>query len=80
MAEAVSRQRQANETPTQATLTDGRPRRRVRPSVLLERYRTEIRSIVARHRGANPRVFGSVLHGTDTEESDLDLLVDSEPG
>ncbi|WP_459869455.1 nucleotidyltransferase family protein [Endothiovibrio diazotrophicus] len=25
---------------------------------------------------ANPRVFGSVLHGDDTEESDLDLLVD----
>lgn len=24
----------------------------------------------------NPRVFGSVLHGDDTEASDLDLLVD----
>jgi predicted nucleotidyltransferase len=24
----------------------------------------------------NPRVFGSVVHGEDTEDSDLDLLVD----
>lgn len=28
----------------------------------------------------NPRVFGSVLHGTDTEDSDLDILVDTIPG
>ena len=27
-----------------------------------------------------PRVFGSVLHGTDHEESDLDVLVDALPG
>jgi len=27
----------------------------------------------------NPRVFGSVLHGTDRENSDLDLLVDASP-
>ncbi|MEY4592040.1 MAG: hypothetical protein RIR18_935 [Pseudomonadota bacterium] len=29
---------------------------------------------------ANPRVFGSVMRGTDTENSDLDLLVDPLPG
>ena len=28
----------------------------------------------------NPRIFGSVLHGEDTEGSDLDLLVDTLPG
>ena len=28
----------------------------------------------------NPRVLGSVLHGLDTEGSDLDLLVDPLPG
>ncbi len=32
-----------------------------------------------RFRVANPRVYGSVLHGTDTEDSDLDLLVDPLP-
>ena len=26
-----------------------------------------------------PRVFGSSVHGTDTEDSDLDLLVDPAP-
>lgn len=38
-----------------------------------------IRQAVARHRVANPRVFGSVLHGCDAEGSDLDLLVDPLP-
>lgn len=28
----------------------------------------------------NPRIFGSVLHGTDRDGSDLDLLVDALPG
>ena len=29
------------------------------------------------HRAANARVFGSALHGLDTAESDLDILVDT---
>jgi hypothetical protein len=62
------------------TLTNGQPRRRVSPSELLERHRADIRAIVARHHGANPRVYGSVVNGTDTEDSDLDLLVDQGPG
>lgn len=33
-----------------------------------------------RYRTTNPRVFGSVLHGTDIEGSDIDLLVDALPG
>lgn len=32
--------------------------------------------MVLRHRARNPRVFGSVLSGRDTENSDLDILVD----
>ena len=32
------------------------------------------------HRTENLRVFGSVLHGDDTDASDLDLLVDPLPG
>ena len=31
-------------------------------------------------RARNPRVFGSVLHGRDTETSDLDVLIDPTPG
>ena len=33
-----------------------------------------------RYRAANPRVFGSVVHGRDIDGSDLDLLVDALPG
>ncbi len=31
------------------------------------------------HRAVNARVFGSVAHESDTEESDLDILVDTTP-
>lgn len=39
-----------------------------------------MREIVPRFRSSNLRVFGSVRHGTDREDSDLDLLVDPLPG
>jgi uncharacterized protein len=48
----------------------------MRPSVALQTHRDAIREIALRHRVKNVRVFGSVLHGDDTEDSDLDLLVD----
>jgi len=51
-----------------------------RPSVVLSQNRELIRLIVLSHRSSNPRIFGSVLHGTDTESSDLDLLIDPLPG
>lgn len=52
----------------------------MRPSVALDQKREAVRAAVGRFRLANPRVFGSVLHGTDQEGSDLDLLVDALPG
>jgi uncharacterized protein len=48
----------------------------MRPSIALQTHREAIREIALKHRVCNVRVFGSVLHGEDTEESDLDLLVD----
>ena len=33
-----------------------------------------------RYQTTNPRVFGSIVHGNDTDGSDLDLLVDPLPG
>jgi predicted nucleotidyltransferase len=51
----------------------------MRPSQALELHREEIRRIVESRRARNPRVFGSVLHGDDTETSDLDILVDPTP-
>ncbi len=52
----------------------------IRPSSALNQNRELIRRVVLSHRSNNPRVFGSVVSGTDTENSDLDLLVDPLPG
>lgn len=43
---------------------------------MLNLHRQDIRHIVEENHASNARVFGSVLHGDDTENSDLDLLVD----
>jgi uncharacterized protein len=52
----------------------------MRPSLVLDQNRSAVRELVSRFRTVNPRVFGSVMHGTDREGSDLDLLVDALPG
>jgi hypothetical protein len=52
----------------------------MKPSVALDRKRAAVRELTGRFLAANPRVFGSVLHGTDRDGSDLDLLVDALPG
>jgi len=36
--------------------------------------------MTARFKAANPRIFGSVLHGRDMKGCDLDILVDPLPG
>ena len=48
----------------------------MRPSTALQNHRETIRAIALRHRVTNVRVFGSVVHGDDTEGSDLDILVE----
>ncbi|QFY44549.1 nucleotidyltransferase family protein [Candidatus Methylospira mobilis] len=52
----------------------------MRPSDALDMNRAAVREATSRFRTANPRIFGSVLHGTDKDGSDLDLLVDALPG
>lgn len=52
----------------------------MRPSLVLDLKRCAIRDAAGRFHVENPRVFGSVLHGTDQDGSDLDLLVDALPG
>lgn len=52
----------------------------MKPSDALRHREQSIRETVARFRARNPRVFGSVLHGTDKDGSDLDLLVDPQSG
>jgi len=47
---------------------------------LLKEKREEILRIAAKHGAHNVRVFGSAARGEDTPESDVDLLVELEPG
>ncbi|WP_248748049.1 nucleotidyltransferase domain-containing protein [Pseudomonas sp. MWU12-2037] len=51
----------------------------MKPSIALQAHRDDIRRVVAAHRAGNACVFGSVAHGDDTDDSDLDLLVDPTP-
>ena len=51
----------------------------MKPSDALRSHRAAIRGVVEAHRACNARVFGSVLHGRDTDESDLDILIDPTP-
>jgi len=52
----------------------------MKPSTALGLKRAAVREVVGRFHTSNPRVFGSVLLGTDKDGSDLDLLVDALPG
>lgn len=47
---------------------------------LLREKREEILKIAAKHGARNVRVFGSVARGEANEQSDVDFLVDMEPG
>jgi predicted nucleotidyltransferase len=46
----------------------------------LQTRRDDILSIAARHGARNVRVFGSVARGEARPDSDVDILVDMEPG
>ncbi len=47
---------------------------------LLQERRDEILRIAARHGAYNVRVFGSAARGKSSSDSDIDFLVDLEPG
>lgn len=51
----------------------------MRPSQVLPQHREAIRRMVSASGMANPRLFGSIVHGVDADGSDLDLLVDPSP-
>lgn len=52
----------------------------MKPSESLRKHRDAVLAIAASIGARNVRVFGSVLHGHDTAESDVDLLVDVPKG
>lgn len=66
--------------PTEQTLRRLLEATRVKPSVLLKRYRNDVLDLVAQRHGHDVRVFGSVARGEDREDSDIDLLIDFDQG
>lgn len=59
----------------------GRYRGRMGPRrALVESHRNEIRELLSRHRGKAIAIFGSAARADDTSASDIDFLVEFEPG
>ncbi|MCM8749380.1 nucleotidyltransferase family protein [Thermomicrobiaceae bacterium CFH 74404] len=52
----------------------------MQPEELLKEKREEILRLAAKYGARKVRVFGSVARGEADEESDIDLLVEFEPG
>ena len=65
--------------PNWTTAERGR-RKALTPSELLHEKREDILRIASRRGAYNVRVFGSVARGEADAKSDIDLLVDLEPG
>lgn len=47
---------------------------------VVESKRQEINDLVRQHRGISVALFGSAARGDDTPDSDIDFLVEFEPG
>jgi len=47
---------------------------------IIGNQREQILALARRYGASNVRVFGSAVHGTADEKSDVDFLVDMEPG
>jgi uncharacterized protein len=48
--------------------------------MLVESRREQVMAIAARHHASRVRLFGSAARGDDRPDSDIDLLVDFDPG
>ena len=46
----------------------------------IERNREQVIKLASKYGASNIRLFGSVASGTDDQKSDIDFLVDVEPG
>jgi len=50
-----------------------------KPSIALQAHRADIRRMVEAHHATYARVFGSVARSNDTDDSNLELLIDPTP-
>ncbi len=66
--------------PRPETLARLRQALRLRPSLLVGRYRDEIQAAARANRALTVRVFGSIARGDDRPDSDIDLLVTFDEG
>ncbi len=53
--------------------------RQMNPSEALRTHREAIRRMVMQYNTQNARIFGSVLRGQDTENCELDWVIDPTP-
>lgn len=65
--------------PSEAMMERLRAALRPLPREALERHRGELKELAAHYALSNVRVFGSAERGTDTVQSDLDILVTRAP-
>ncbi|NTU42854.1 MAG: nucleotidyltransferase [Nitrospirales bacterium] len=49
----------------------------MRPSAAIKSGRSRVLQTITKYGLSNPRIFGSTLRGDDSDDSDLDLLVDA---
>jgi uncharacterized protein len=52
----------------------------MRPSISIAEHGDQVREILERAGMRNANVFGSTARGEDTDDSDLDLLMEAPPG
>jgi predicted nucleotidyltransferase len=69
----------------QELVLDARPTIQIRPAAspvrrLIQRRRGQLLAAAREHGARNVRIFGSVGRGSETADSDVDLIVDLEPG
>lgn len=79
-ASSIAAYEAGSETPDPETLHLITAATEMRPSIPLAVHADRIRAEATRHRLRDVRVFGSVVRGTDTARSDIDLVVGTEPG
>ncbi|MFT4233831.1 MAG: nucleotidyltransferase family protein [Microbacterium sp.] len=61
-------------------MTSAAATNRAHPSDVLASRREQVKELVRQHKGRAVYVFGSVARGEATLDSDIDLLVEFEPG
>lgn len=54
--------------------------RKMKLAELVNQKREDILRIAQRYGARNVRIFGSVIHGEDNPKSDIDMLVNFDPG